>query len=82
MCVIKSQRKEYIDIVVGDLSYKISMYCPHRWGRLQYGIINVKNKTITCPLHASIFSLETGAQISGPACGSIYVDLIGKEHAS
>ena len=65
--------KEYIEIKVKNRMYKISKYCPHRWGSLQYGHINENMKTITCPLHSSVFSLDTGDQLSGPRCGRIDV---------
>jgi nitrite reductase (NADH) small subunit len=39
-------------------AYAISDTCPHKGGPLAQGI--VAGKTITCPLHNWVFSLETG----------------------
>ncbi|WP_235195311.1 Rieske (2Fe-2S) protein [Pseudomonas brassicacearum] len=47
--------------------------CPHRAGWLEHGVINQQRKSITCPLHFSVFSLETGEQLSGPPCGRLEV---------
>lgn len=52
-------------------SYEVPSLCPHREGRLVHGMVNPKRRTITCPLHFSVFSLETGEQLSGPPCGSL-----------
>jgi nitrite reductase (NADH) small subunit len=41
-----------------DEVYAISDTCPHKGGPLAQGI--VAGKTITCPLHNWVFSLETG----------------------
>jgi nitrite reductase/ring-hydroxylating ferredoxin subunit len=53
----------------------IPKHCPHRHGWLTHGVINRQKKTITCPLHFSQFSLETGERLSGPACGNLVVVL-------
>jgi len=54
--------------------YLVPQYCPHRAGRLAHGEINRQRKTISCPLHHSVFSLETGEQLSGPPCGRLAVE--------
>ncbi len=54
--------------------YCVPRFCPHRGGRLFHGPVNAKRKTITCPLHHSVFSLETGAQLAGPACGPLKIE--------
>jgi len=53
--------------------YHIPRHCPHRAGRLDHGYVNEKRKTIACPLHHSLFCLETGAQLAGPACGALTI---------
>ena len=63
----------FIILHINGVYYSVPRYCPHRGGDLRYGYINYVKKTITCPLHRSCFSLETGRQISGPQCGSINV---------
>lgn len=62
-----------LEIYIDDVVYMIPHHCPHRRGNLKYGFINERNKTITCPLHRSTFSLETGEQLSGPTCGRLDV---------
>jgi len=51
----------------------VPRFCPHRGGRLAHGDVNDKRKTIVCPLHRSVFSLETGQQLAGPACGPLAI---------
>jgi nitrite reductase/ring-hydroxylating ferredoxin subunit len=53
--------------------YRVPQYCPHRAGRLDHGEINRQRRTIACPLHHSVFSLDTGEQLSGPPCGRLAV---------
>lgn len=53
--------------------YHIPRYCPHRAGRLDHGYVNEHRRTISCPLHHSLFCLETGAQLAGPACGALAI---------
>jgi len=60
-------------ITIGDCRYSAPRHCPHRAGQLKYGFINRKRRTIACPLHRSIFSLETGEQLAGPECGRLDV---------
>lgn len=61
-------------------TYSVPQCCPHRAGRLRHGHVNVKHKTITCPLHQSRFSLETGEQLGGPPCGRLgVVEVTGKQ---
>lgn len=61
--------------IEGDI-YKVPHFCPHRRGNLKYGFVNERKKTISCPLHRSTFSLETGEQLSGPECGRLDVEKI------
>ncbi len=57
------------------LCYHIPRYCPHRAGRLDHGNINIVAKTVSCPLHHSVFSLDTGEQISGPLCSTLEISM-------
>lgn len=63
----------HFEIAIGDRQYRVPHHCPHRAGRLQHGLVNKARKTITCPLHHSVFCLESGAQIAGPECGPLDV---------
>ena len=68
-----SQMCDFFTVDLNGEKKKISRFCPHRAGRLDHGHINERSRTITCPLHCSVFSLENGAQLAGPECGSINV---------
>jgi len=57
------------------LFYHIPRHCPHRSGRLDHGNINIVAKTVSCPLHHSVFSLDTGEQISGPLCSTLEISM-------
>ncbi|WP_339532148.1 Rieske (2Fe-2S) protein [Pseudomonas mucidolens] len=58
-------------VQIGEDEYEIPSLCPHREGWLKHGTVNQNRRTIACPLHFSVFSLETGEQLSGPPCGSL-----------
>ena len=53
--------------------------CPHRKGRLRFGVVNARRMSIICPLHQSSFDLRTGRRLSGPACGPLRVLVLGDE---
>ena len=56
-----------------DTEYLVPRHCPHRGGRLDHGQINQQRRTVTCPLHKSVFCLETGEQLAGPFCPTLAV---------
>jgi len=60
-------------VEIDNQRYEVPHTCPHREGWLVHGNINEQRKSITCPLHFSVFSLETGEQLSGPPCGRLEV---------
>ncbi len=72
------QEEGYFTAEVAGQRYRVPQFCPHRGGRLAHGYINATCKTIACPLHHSVFSLETGEQIAGPACGRLCVEPLGR----
>jgi nitrite reductase/ring-hydroxylating ferredoxin subunit len=61
------------DLTIDGQYYRVPDLCPHRGGKLIHGEVNERRRTITCPLHYSVFSLETGEQLSGPECGRLEV---------
>jgi len=67
------RRPDTFTVSIANESYQVPSNCPHREGWLEHGVINEKRKSITCPLHFSVFSLETGDQLSGPPCGNLLV---------
>ncbi len=50
----------------GEL-FAIADRCSHRGGPLHEGKVDQFNCTVTCPWHASEFSMETGKIVKGPA---------------
>jgi nitrite reductase/ring-hydroxylating ferredoxin subunit len=64
----------FFSVTADGEHYCVPRFCPHRGGRLAHGEVNAKRKTIICPLHRSVFSLETGEQLAGPACGPLAVE--------
>jgi nitrite reductase/ring-hydroxylating ferredoxin subunit len=49
---------------IGGTLYAIDDNCPHEGGRLCDGW--VENETVTCPLHAAVFSLLDGRAVEAP----------------
>ncbi|WP_425836891.1 Rieske (2Fe-2S) protein [Streptomyces fractus] len=45
----------------------LEAYCSHRRGHLAHGYVNAGALRITCPLHHSSYSLETGDPRGGPS---------------
>lgn len=66
-------QKEYFSMEIEGKQCWVSGECPHRGGRLSYGSVDGKKKTLTCPLHYARFNLKSGQRISGPACENIKI---------
>jgi type I protein arginine methyltransferase len=64
---------ERVRVRVGGRVFVLPAACPHRKGRLAHGYVNANRLKLTCPLHKSIYDLETGCQTSGPEAGSLTV---------
>jgi type I protein arginine methyltransferase len=47
--------------------------CTHRGGRLVHGNLDAARGRLTCPLHRSVFDLETGVALGGPAREALWV---------
>jgi type I protein arginine methyltransferase len=65
----------FFDVEIAGLRYRVPRHCPHRGGRLDHGTLSVQRKTVSCPLHRSLFDLDTGRQLTGPACGHLAVSV-------
>lgn len=52
---------------VGGKIYATDGICTHQYADLSMGILNEDEKTVTCPLHLSPFSLEKGIPLNPPA---------------
>jgi nitrite reductase/ring-hydroxylating ferredoxin subunit len=51
----------------GDQVFATDRICTHAYADLSTGIVNIEEKTVTCPLHLSIFRLDTGQPQNLPA---------------
>jgi nitrite reductase/ring-hydroxylating ferredoxin subunit len=51
----------------GDKIYATDRICTHAYADLSTGFMNENEKTITCPLHMSVFKLEDGTPQNLPA---------------
>ncbi|MGH2767355.1 MAG: Rieske (2Fe-2S) protein [Actinomycetota bacterium] len=49
----------------GDAYYALGPRCPHAGGPLEEGYL--KGETVICPWHASVFKLDSGEAVGGPA---------------
>jgi 3-phenylpropionate/trans-cinnamate dioxygenase ferredoxin subunit len=52
---------------VGGKIYATDGICTHQYADLSMGILNEDERTVTCPLHLSAFSLEKGIPLNPPA---------------
>ncbi len=52
---------------VGGKVFAIDRICTHAYADLSTGIMNEEERTVTCPLHLSMFKLDTGAPQNLPA---------------
>ncbi|MFD9630183.1 Rieske (2Fe-2S) protein [Streptomyces violascens] len=64
---------DVIAIELADRTVLMSGICPHRKGLMRYGKVDPEKLRITCPLHHSAFSIETGERVAGPACEPLRV---------
>ena len=51
----------------GGKVFATDRICTHAYADLTTGIMNEEEKTVTCPLHLSMFKLETGEPQNMPA---------------
>jgi 3-phenylpropionate/trans-cinnamate dioxygenase ferredoxin subunit len=52
---------------VDNRIYATDRICTHAYADLSTGFLNESEKTVTCPLHMSIFDLENGKPLNLPA---------------
>lgn len=74
--MIRPVSADEVEVETGGLRVRVQSECPHRKGRLRFGFVNERRRTITCPLHHSTFDLRTGARLSGPACAALRVSVV------
>jgi len=59
--------KELMITKVQDKLYATDRICTHQYADLTSGFLNEEEKTVTCPLHLSVFKLEDGIPQNPPA---------------
>jgi 3-phenylpropionate/trans-cinnamate dioxygenase ferredoxin component len=59
--------KKILIAKAGDEVFATDRICTHAYADLATGFMNVAERTITCPLHMSIFKLEDGVPQNLPA---------------
>jgi 3-phenylpropionate/trans-cinnamate dioxygenase ferredoxin subunit len=59
--------KKILIAKIGDNVYATDRICTHAYADLSTGIMNEEEKTVTCPLHLSVFKLDTGIPQNLPA---------------
>jgi nitrite reductase/ring-hydroxylating ferredoxin subunit len=64
---VTQTEEDTVRVEIGDDAYLIAAECPHRKGRMRYARVNERQRFVVCPLHYSMFDLETGAQRGGPS---------------
>jgi nitrite reductase/ring-hydroxylating ferredoxin subunit len=63
---VRRGRREKIALFnVGAVFYALDDTCPHRGGSLSEG--DVAGDEVTCPWHAAVFNIKTGAVLGPPA---------------
>jgi 3-phenylpropionate/trans-cinnamate dioxygenase ferredoxin component len=61
------EKKKILLVKVCNRIYATDRICTHAYADLSTGFLNETEKTITCPLHMSNFSLENGMPQNLPA---------------
>jgi 3-phenylpropionate/trans-cinnamate dioxygenase ferredoxin subunit len=59
--------KKILIAKIQDKIYATDGICTHEYADLSTGFLNEQEKTITCPLHLSVFKLDSGAPQNPPA---------------
>jgi nitrite reductase/ring-hydroxylating ferredoxin subunit len=63
----RKANKRLLIAKIGGKIYATDGICTHQYADLSMGILNEDEKTVTCPLHLSAFSLEEGSPLNQPA---------------
>jgi 3-phenylpropionate/trans-cinnamate dioxygenase ferredoxin component len=74
--------KKILIAKAGDELFATDRICTHAYADLSTGFMNVNEKTVTCPLHMSIFKLEDGVPQNLPAEQPLKKYPIKTEHGS
>src|SRR5215831_15606521 len=60
-------KKKFLIAKVQGKIYATDGICSHEYADLSTGFLNEEEKTVTCPLHLSIFRLDNGIPQNPPA---------------
>jgi 3-phenylpropionate/trans-cinnamate dioxygenase ferredoxin component len=63
----RKANKRLLIAKIGGKIYATDGICTHQYADLSQGFLNEDEKTVTCPLHLSAFSLEKGIPLNPPA---------------
>jgi 3-phenylpropionate/trans-cinnamate dioxygenase ferredoxin component len=62
-----NNKKKILIAKVQDIIYATDGICTHEYADLSTGFLNEQEKTVTCPLHLSVFRLDNGIPQNPPA---------------
>ena len=62
-----NNNKKILIAKVQDKIYATDGICTHQYADLSTGFLNEQEKTVTCPLHLSVFKLDNGIPQNPPA---------------
>ena len=71
--IVRQLEGDMLRLQIHGKTFLAAGACPHRKDRLAYGYINPRKLRIACPLHHSVFDLQTGRPVTGPATGCLRV---------
>jgi 3-phenylpropionate/trans-cinnamate dioxygenase ferredoxin component len=63
----RKANKRLLIAKIGGKIYATDGICTHQYADLSRGFLNEDEKTVTCPLHLSAFSLDKGIPLNPPA---------------
>ena len=59
--------KKILLVKINNTIYATDRICTHAYADLSTGFLNEEEKTVTCPLHMSVFDLNNGNPLNLPA---------------
>ena len=64
---IDNKKKKLLIAKIHGKIYATDGICTHEYAELSSGFLNEEEKTVTCPLHLSVFNLDNGSPLNPPA---------------
>jgi nitrite reductase/ring-hydroxylating ferredoxin subunit len=64
---IDNKKKKLLIAKIHGKIYATDGICTHEYAELSNGFLNEEEKTVTCPLHLSVFNLDNGSPLNPPA---------------